>query len=206
MSWDGKLEPVYTNPANIGSGTLTLPDGLWTPSDSKMLSTSMIPPTAGTQGTASISGKVMLARLEWSKTQTVSTLWCAIHTAGATLTAGQNVAGLYTGAGVLIPGSTTPDQSTAWLTTGPCKMNLATPLSVPADPTGGIYVGLLTVGTTPAFFRGTNAGTQYANWGLVAGTDALNYCYDASTGNTALPASVNLLTATAVNAIMVAVS
>lgn len=102
-------------------------------------------PCVGPTGTALVSGTVTMSRLDLPAPATISTITTAIVAAGATLTAGQNFAGLYDAAGNRV--GVTADQSASWVTTGEKNMALTAPYAAAA---GVYYVAYLSNGTTPA--------------------------------------------------------
>lgn len=109
-----------------------------------------------------------------------------IATAGATLTANQNLVAAYSSTGAQL-GSTSADQSTTWTSTGPA----ATTVGTFAVTSGTIiYVMFLSVGTTCPKFSGIGSGsngTQLANVGL---TGASLVASRQNTGQTTMPASI----------------
>lgn len=175
-----------------GFGSMTS----WLPEDNNLWAASTNPFYSLAAASTVSSGKVQLARLKWTTARLVGTLYTHVHTAGATLTSGQNLLALFDGAGNLLTGTTSSDRSTAWTSTGVDAVTLGAPVTIPRDPTGYIYGAALVKGTTPPIFRGTNAGTGFANVGL---TGALAFGQDASTGNSAMPATVTLGTMGALN-------
>lgn len=95
------------------------------------------------------AGRTHFTRLGLYVPSLITNLYVYVTTAGATLTANQNKAMLYDGAGNLL--GTTVDQATAWQTTGFKPMGLVTPVWAAA---GSVYVGFYHNGTTaPALGR-----------------------------------------------------
>lgn len=121
--------------------------------------------------TANISGTLYGTRVEIPTTIRVTNVSVYVATAGATLTAGQNLLGLYTSAGVKI--AETADQTTAWGTNG-AKVAAFTggPFTVVGGPKSFVYVAFLSVGTTPPTFRGSNVTALALNINLPAGLGA----------------------------------
>ena len=121
-------------------------------------------PAVAPAGTALTSGTVQMSRLDLPAPATISTITTAAVTAGTTLTAGQNFAGLYDAAGNRV--AVTADQTVAWGTTG--EKNMA--LTVPYAAAAGVYhVAYLSNGATPvSFLRGSSgaAVTALLNHGM----------------------------------------
>lgn len=175
----------YTNP------------GVW--------SASMDPALASAAGSTFISGRIACQKIPWPVTRNVGSAWVYVNTAGATLTSGQSKIQLCTGAGVLIASAVSADLSATWTSVGLKKVTW-TPVSVPADPTGFIYVTFLANGTTPPVLRGASAGGPLCNFPLTVGTDAQSAFLDPTTGRTAVGAVVPAsASATQINTIFVAV-
>lgn len=128
------------------------------------------------------------------RTGTVNTLYLRVGNAGATLTSGQNLLGLYDSAGTRA--AVTADQSTAWTTTGTKSAALTASYSA----TGGVfYLGILTNGTTqPTFVASSSLGQP--NFTRAAPFRAST----SGTGLTALPASVTLSSAAALGQVILA--
>ncbi len=95
------------------------------------------------------------------KRSTVTNVVMRVKTAGATLTSGQNFAGLWDSAGNLV--GATADQSTAWTSTGIKTMALAGgPFNLPS---GIYYAGPWSNGTTRPHFSGIDS----AGWASFGG-------------------------------------
>lgn len=111
------------------------------------------------------AGRLEFIRIRVPVSSSVTNITGFISTAGATLTAGQCFASLFTGAGVLV--GTTADQSGAWVSGGTKTMALASgPFSITA---GDYYVGMWYNGTTAPTWRvGTNSNTTLTNLGVAA--------------------------------------
>lgn len=139
----------------------------------------------GTAG-ANTSGTIYLHRVYLAQGQTVTGIGYGVQTAGATLTSGQNLIGLYDSSGNRV--ALTADQSTNWTSTGYKSTNLTATYSV--TTAGYYYVAFLAVGTTPpAFHQQANASQTFYNANTSAGT--FNHCSD-GTGQTSLPTSITL--------------
>lgn len=140
---------------------------------------------SGTAG-ANVSGTIYLHKIYLAQGQTVTGLAVGVQTLGATLTAAQNLMGLYDASGNRV--GVTADQSTAWTTTGFKTAALTSSYSV--TTAGFYYVGILAVGTTPpAFYQAANAPSALFNANLSAGT--FRHA-SAGTGQTALPATITM--------------
>lgn len=149
-------------------------------------------PTAGTGSSPFTAGGTLeVQRLRVPKTSLITNLHVYVQTAGATLTAGQCLAGLYDANGNLL--SATGDQSTAWQSTGLKTMALTTPQTIAA---GWYDVAVFYRGTTgPAFVRGTSYA--FSN-GLLTGSNLRSA--RAATGNTTtMPAALGAKTASTQN-------
>jgi hypothetical protein len=140
---------------------------------------------SGTTGIAlTTAGTVYLIKIPVRTLKSVTNIRMHIITAGATLTAGECFAGLYSSAGALI--ATTADQSVNWAATGTLDMPLAGgPYQI--GP-GYVWVALLFNGTTGPSFWGNTARSQgMANGTLAA---AASRFASANTLQTALPAAL----------------
>ena len=137
---------------------------LWAPSDNNLAGASgdsangqggLIWPTSGTLNFARVLVTSPL----------VTNILFHFTVAGATLTAGQCFAGLYTSAGVLI--GTTADQAAAWVTGGLKTMALTVAQATTIDTF--YYVAWYAVGTTmPTQTRLINSSSVITNVGLAA--------------------------------------
>lgn len=123
---------------------------------------------------------------------TVTNLYIRVTTAGATLTTGQNLLGLFDSTGTRV--GVTADQSTVWTSTGSKTAALTTPYSA----TGGVfYIGILSNGTTqPTFTASSSLGQPNAFRSAPWRTGT------SGTGLTAMPASVTLNTAAALGQVV----
>lgn len=139
-----------------------------------------------TAGTAlSANGTVHVVKVEFQVNTLITNLHVHVATAGATLTANRNWAGLYSAAGALL--ASTADMSAVWNASGFKTMALSAPQTV--TPGYG-YVALVSNGTTrPAFARQANlAGMN----GKLSAADAL-WATANTTITTALPATLATL-------------
>lgn len=155
--------------SGTSGATWTLPggEGMAFPSDQGLIAWSY-DPAIPSNGSAPASGTIQLVKLIIRNACTVTNVLANVSGAGATLTAGQNLAGLYNSAGTLL--SATADQSGSWTSTGLKTMALS---AAQAVQPGAYWVALLSVGTTPpTFARGSGlagAGGMF-NAGLTAAT------------------------------------
>jgi len=125
-----------------------------------------VPPETVTPGASQVgaAGTLFLRRMSLPGPMVVSTLAQIISVAGATLTANQNFAVLYDGAGQLI--GITADQSVNWTGTGLNVMALTAPAGSPGlgIDTPYCYAGFWWNGTTsPLFARGGTADIALVN-------------------------------------------
>ena len=135
------------------------------------------------------SGTVVTAKLFLRQPATVSNVCIAIGAAGVTLTAGQNFAGIYNTAGLLL--GTTADQSAVWNSAGFKQMALTAPVALAA---GAYYVAILSnAATPPTLARGGTITASVANANLTA-TDAAWATGPAA--QTTLPASITMASRT----------
>lgn len=156
------------------------------PSDASVLAWNFDLRFANGQSTAT-AGTLFMARLEVLSAITATNLILAVQTAGSSLTASQNFAGLYNSAGTRL--AQTADQSGTWTSTDIKEMALTSPVALTA---GTYYIGILANGTTPPQFVRTidSSGlTSFANRGTTVAT--ARWSID-GTGLTALPASVTM--------------
>lgn len=156
-------------------------------------------PAAATGSTALTAGVLYLHRVILRKAATVTNLIAAVTTSGSTLTAGQNLAGLYDANGNLL--ASTADQSSAWTSTGIKTMALTVAQALAA---GTYYVGLLSNGTTPpTFARGSILSASMVNVGLTVATGRFTTY---GTTQTSLPTVTMSSAAFSANAYWVALS
>lgn len=152
----GILDPVAPSKAAsdlVGQG------GNPGPADNGLQAWNYDPIIGSSTSILAAAGTLYACRLRLAKPATLSNLWVQVLTAGATLTAGRNLAGLFNASGVLL--SATGDQSTAWQSTGAKQMALTTPQACAA---GYYFVGFFATGTTlPTLLRANNGGTGNVN-------------------------------------------
>lgn len=133
------------------------------------------------------SGTVFMTRVDLSAPGTLNGIVFAIATAGASLTAGQNLVGLYNAAGTRV--AVSADQTTAFGSTGLIQAAFTAPYAAAAGP---YYLAVLSVGTTPiTVYRSVSAGAAAGllNFGLTAATARFA---TGPTAQTSLPASVTM--------------
>lgn len=136
-------------------------------------------------GIATVSGTVYLMKVKIVNRATVVTsISMGIETAGATLTAGQSLLGLYDSTGTRL--GVTADQSANWTSTGMKTVALTAPVTLNV---GTYYVAMLSVGTTPPQFATAAGGNVNISVGLTSGN--LRYIIG-PTAQTSLPASITL--------------
>lgn len=124
-------------------------------------------PIAASTGTTLTSGTPAHIRVDIPFPATFTTVTVPVFTAGATLTAGQNLVGLYDSAGTRV--AISADQSASWVTNGEKNVPFLVPYAAAA---GTYYISILSNGTTPATIaRSTSTGAiGILNHGLTAAT------------------------------------
>lgn len=169
----GPVEVVRTRPlfAPADHGLLAWP---WDPTHA---TAATLIPTAGT---------IFVVKLHMPATGAVTKIWTQIITAGATLTASENFAGIYQGGTLL---GATADQSTAWLSNQVLGMTIAGgPVTVTA---GDFYVAMLWNGTTAPKLP-TSGSIALINVNLVATASRYG---TANTAQTSLPGTLGTVAA-----------
>jgi len=158
------------------------------------------PVAAQTGGISLISGRVYLAKVTAAFDGTVSKLYIRLQTAGATLTANQNFAGLYDTSGNLL-GSTAAGAIDAALVgaLGLLTFTFATPVTTQAGQS--YFIAILQNGTTPAKFQ---CGSNSSDAALINLNDN-RFMQTTSTAQTSLPATLPAVT-TSVESLWAAVS
>lgn len=151
----------------------------------------MYDPAMAGNSTALVSGTVYMFRMDFTGPVTISSAAISLVTAGSGLTAGQNLAGLYTAAGTQV--AVSADQSAAWTVAGEHTAAFTVPYAAAA---GTYYLAILSNGTTPispvrTAFTGTSAAR--INRGLTA-TNARWTTGPAA--QTSLPASITMASRT----------
>jgi len=144
------------------------PASLWRPEDHGYLTWNYDPALANNatlQSTVAAAGVLTFARVPMPKATRVTNLILMLTSVGATLTAGQCFAALYTAAGTRV--GVTADQSSAWATgTGAKVMALATPYDPP--DASDLYVAWWYNGTTAPTWGRSAQQSGASNPGLSA--------------------------------------
>lgn len=179
---------IATNTTNITSLTNATDALEWQPDDQGFFGWTSDPILAGSTGSSLTAGTVFMNAVPVRKNVTLNTISVQIITAGATLTASQNFAGVYNAAGTLV--AVTADQSSNWTSTGYKAMNVTTPVAL----TPGIYyVALLANGTTPPqMARGNVVSGAWYNANLSNATLRTSTGGTGLTGLTSLPSTVTM--------------
>lgn len=181
---------TFNDGGTIQSGLLQYPlstqnDGTFTPADHGLLTWTHDPATLRSASNATTSGTVYLCKVKITeRSSVVSNVLVGIEVAGATLTAGQSLVGLYNSSGTRLAQSA--DQSANWTSTGLKTIALTAPQTLAV---GYYYVAILSVGTTPPQFAMGAGGSTSVNAGL---TTATSRFLTGPTAQTSLPASITL--------------
>lgn len=163
---------------------LNQPRGDWLPGDAGLLEFNFDPAAASSTGVILVSNKVALARINVRTPTVVNNIIFHVDTAGASLTANQNLCGIYNSAGTLLASSPAGGLDSKVTSTGVITQALASPAT--CGP-GFYWVALLFNGTTPPTVASAANNATNANTGLTAAT----YRWGANgTGTTALPATI----------------
>lgn len=155
-------------------------DQAWAPSQNGLACANGDPWVAQNAGAAA-SGTKYVLRVPVNIVEPVSSVWMIVTTAGATLTAAQNLCGVYNAAGAQL--AVTGDQSAVWTSTGAKQMALTSTIAITPPY---LYVEVMSNGTTPATFARFGQPPS-ANLNLAG---ALLRCATNGTGATALDASI----------------
>lgn len=199
----GTGKDSLTNLAPLG--TIVRPSAIaFRPSDSGLKLASF----DSVQATGSLilgGGFLYLVKLPAPYTVTVANLLAAVVTAGASLTAGQNLAGIYDSDGNLW--AATADQSTAWTSLGTKVMALTAQsgrsLTLPGGPGVFYWAALLANGTTKPTFAATpptatgnnlTANVGFNSAAYVAAVPGAKHrtAYESAGSRTALPSLAGL--------------
>lgn len=181
---------TFNDGGTIQSGLLQYPlsdvnDATFTPADHGLLAWTHDPATLRSASNATTSGTVYLMKVKIvNRSTVVSNIILGIEAAGATLTAGQNLVGLYNSSGTRL--AVSADQSANWTSTGLKTIALTTPQTLAV---GSYYVAILSVGTTPPQFAMGAGGATSVNAGLSTGTARF---LTGPSAQTSLPASITL--------------
>lgn len=179
-------------PGSPGSGPLAAPwdhghpRTYWAPEDHGLITWTVDPATCASGTILAAAGTVNVARVHVPVAASATNIELFATAAGASLTAGECFAGLYTSAGALV--ASTADQSTNWASSGAKTMPL---LGGPYNLLPGDYlIGWFANGTTlPTFLRGVSQSA--ANYKLTAGS--ARFATAATGQTTAMPASLGTL-------------
>lgn len=158
------------------------------PSDAGLFGWAYDPSISAAASNSPAAGLVVATRIKISAC-TISNIWVGINSAGGTLTAGQNFAGLYNSSGATLL-SATADQTTPWTSTSFAALSM--PLLAPqAVSAGFVYVALFSNGTTIPKF-------QWANSANVVNANLTNptarFAHGGTGATVAMPASLTLST------------
>lgn len=163
---------TLSTPLSIASGGTGSPAGAalpsWIPADPAYLAWTYDPVEIQASATLLSSGVINLIRVNVRSSITCTNVILFVGTAGVTLTAAENFAGLYNSSGTLI--GTSADQSAVWTTAGLYVMALSGgPFVLPA---GFYWVAAVSnfTGTGPGLGRTTNLTAPLANAGLANST------------------------------------
>lgn len=179
------LRNVRANSFNSAATISWLPAFTPGPQDAGLLSWSYDPCHSST-GQLTVSGTLYLVKVPVRALQPISTVYWNASTAGATATAGQNWAGIYTSAGTLVASVGVDAQVTSANT--PVNVNLSASYT-PTQP-GFVWVALLFNATTAPTVLRTNGSTTATNNAGVSNTAASLRFATNGTGLTALPSSI----------------
>lgn len=172
----------------IPTTTASLTDAsFFLPSDHGMIAWTFDPSCSSANGSQLTSGYVYLMKVVLRQAATISKINTVIGVAGATLTSGQNFAGLYSTAGTRL--ALTADQSAAWTSAGNKTMSLTSSYSAAA---GSYYVALLVNGTTSPYFAcGSTFGANFTPGNANLSAGSYRWCRGNS-GSTSLPTSITV--------------
>lgn len=178
------------NTGTIQAGLLQYPistvnDATFKPADHGLVTWTHDPATLRSASNATVSGTVYLCKVKVvDRSAVVSNVIVGVEVAGATLTAGQSLVGLYNSSGTRLAQSA--DQAANWTSTGLKTIALTAPQTLAV---GSYYVAILSVGTTPPQFAMGAGGSTSVNAGL---TTATSRFLTGPTAQTSLPASITL--------------
>lgn len=160
-------------------------NGNWLPSDQGMVAWSYDPSEAANNQTLT-SGTVVYVALPIREATSFTNIVVPISVAGATLTAGQNLVGLYNSAGTRV--AVSADQAANWTTTGVKTVPM---VGAPIALSPGMYfLAYLSVGTTPiTILRESNiTNANLINYNLTTATARVSEL----AGQTSLTSTVTL--------------
>ncbi len=183
---------IATNTSNIATNTSNIStlqtqstqvrNGGWLPSDYGFIAWSIDPSEAANNLTLT-SGTILMVGLQIRQSTNFSNIIVHLQTGGSTLTAGQNLVGLYDSAGNRVAQSA--DQSANWTTNG---LKIVPMTGAPIALTPGLYyVAILSNGTTPVtIVRETSISSNIINTNLTVATARVAEL----AGQTTLPATI----------------
>lgn len=191
----GDIDTNAASISSVSSRVTTLENiGTFTPADHSLITWSY-DPALGAAGSSATAGVLFLAKVLVRQAANVTNILLGVVTQGTTLTAGQNFAGLYDSTGTLL--GSTADQATGWSSGGAGLRTMAISGGPLALSAGAHYVAFLANGSTPpTFLRANSQSSSMINVGLASGTGRF---LSSGTGQTALPASVTLTSASTSN-------
>ncbi|MFE6903778.1 hypothetical protein ACFVFJ_44355 [Streptomyces sp. NPDC057717] len=160
--------------------------GIVQPSDHGLISWTFDPANTIDVSTLA-SGTVYMAAVRVRERTTLSNISIYLSSAGVTLTAGQNFAGIYNSSGTRL--AVTADQASAWASSGAKTMALAAPVAVYP---GTYYIALVCNATTPIVVSRGSGNAGQVNIGLTAGTARYTSGGTGWVTQTSLPASGTL--------------
>ncbi|MET9360383.1 hypothetical protein ABZX93_05690 [Streptomyces sp. NPDC006632] len=174
------LSSTYTTVAAYGNA--------WTANDHGFITWAFDPACSSSSGTSLTAGYVYLVQVILRSAATISKIAAVLGTAGATLTANQCLAGLYSSSGTRL--AVTGDQATAWTTTGYKAMSLTSAYSAAA---GKYFVALVVNGTTPPTVAcGSTYGANFTPGNANLTASNYRFCRSGTAGNTSLATSITL--------------
>jgi hypothetical protein len=175
-------------PVNNAIINLDVANNEHTPADHELIAWNF-PTSVVASSTGPTSGTVIMQKVWLRQDTTITNVCMGIGAAGVALTAGQNFAGLYDGAGNRL--GVTADQSAVWNVAGFKQMPLVAPVAVAAD---AYYVAILSnAATPPTLARGGIITSSFANANLTATNAA--YAIGPA-GQTTLPLSITMASRT----------
>jgi len=155
-------------------------------------------PGTTSSSSANVSGTIYAQKIYLPEDMPITNIVLVIGTAGATLTSGQSLVGLYSQTGTQI--GVSADQSANWTSSGVKTIALTSgPFSVSGGPDNYCYVLVMCNGTTPAAFTRASANFNAGNVGLAA-ADGFRFGVQ-GTSQTALPSSFTVSSLTTTNAL-----
>ncbi len=176
------LTTANSNITTLQTQSTQVRNSTWLPSDYGLISWSL-DPSQGANSQVLTSGNLIMVGVKVRATVSVTNVNIVVSTAGATLTAGQNLVGIYDSSGNLVAQSAS--QEANWTTTGHKQIPLTGgPYTLAA---GTYYVAILSNGTTPISIpRETSLASNIINLGLTVA----NARVASLAGQTSLPSTI----------------